>query len=222
MENKKVLIAPSILGVSDDKVVNVINSLITNGSDMIHYDVMDGEFVEAKSFSVDHFKMLKENLSNDIRLDVHLMVKDVERWVDDFIEAGADMITFHKEAMVDYTKIIPLINKMHKKGIKVGISINPSTSSTELKEYLGLVDLVLIMSVVPGKGGQSFMEEVLPKVDYLNKYRQVQNLNYVIEIDGGINDKTAILAKNAGVDILVAGSYILKSDDYKKAIDSIK
>lgn len=216
----KVKIGTSILGTKDMEVINIINELILSGVDYIHYDVMDGIFVENKSFSVEHYKSLKNYFPN-IMIDVHLMVADVKKWVEDFISAGATMISFHYEAF-NKNELSSYIDDLHKYNIKVGIAINPDTSVTVLNELLNKLDFILVMSVVAGKGGQKFNDVALDKIEYLNDYRKAHNLNYLIQVDGGINDETIIPCKEKGVDLVVSGSFILKRKPYIEQIKLLK
>ncbi|MDD6302083.1 MAG: ribulose-phosphate 3-epimerase [Bacillales bacterium] len=216
----KVKIGTSILGTKDMEIINIINELILSGVDYIHYDVMDGIFVENKSFSVEHYKSLKNYFPN-IMFDVHLMVADVKKWVEDFISAGATMISFHYEAF-NKNELSSYIDDLHKYNIKVGIAINPDTSVTVLNELLNKLDFILVMSVVAGRGGQKFNDVALDKIEYLNDYRKAHNLNYLIQVDGGINDETIIPCKEKGVDLVVSGSFILKRKPYIEQIKLLK
>lgn len=217
---KKVLVSPSILGVSKENLSSTCLSLLEKGSDLIHFDVMDGNFVSNISFMEDEIDIVS-NTVNKRCLDVHLMCKPVEIVVDDFMKKRVKYITFHYEA-VKKNNIEHFISYIKDKGFKCGISLNPQTDIKKLTKYLHLVDLVLVMSVVPGKGGQAFMESSLEKIKYLDSYRKKKKLRYLIEVDGGINEQTSKLCKEVGVDILVAGSYILKSENYEERIKSLK
>ncbi len=215
-------IGPSILGVSDETIVNVTNKLLSSGCDFIHYDVMDGKFVLNTSFSIDHFKFLKGNIDNkDAFFDVHLMTFDLENHIKEYGEVKANNITIHYEAC-HKEDIIPYINLIKSYSSKAGLAINPSTDVKEILEFLPYLDLVLVMSVVPGKGGQSFIESSLEKISYLKEYKKKHNLNYLIEVDGGINDKTIIKAREAGCELFVVGSFIIKSSSYKEALEKLK
>lgn len=211
-------IAPSILGVKEEDLVNVCNELISSGADYIHFDVMDGVFVENKSFSPETLAIVRKGLPEAF-IDVHLMIVDVEKSIDAYAHAGASLITFHYEACKE-SQIPTIINMIHARGIKAGISIKPNTDVEVIDKYLDLLDLVLVMSVEPGKGGQSFIESSLDKIAHYSSIKG--DRNYEIEVDGGINDSTGKLCVNKGVDVLVAGSYIIKSNDYKARIDSLK
>ena len=218
---KKVVVAPSILGVPYEKAPYVIKDLIDLGADIIHFDVMDGKFVPNSSFPIEEYIYIKSKVDSSIIFDVHLMVENVLENILLYIENKANIITFHYEA-VNKDDIKDLINLIHKSNIKAGISIKPNTDISVLDEYLKDLDLVLVMSVEPGAGGQKFNESMLAKVEYLNDKRTKNNYNYVIEIDGGINQDTGKQSVQKGVDYLVAGSYILKSENMKAAIRSLK
>lgn len=218
---KKVVVAPSILGVPYEKAPYVIKDLIDLGADIIHFDVMDGKFVPNSSFPIEEYIYIKSKVDSSIIFDVHLMVENVLENILLYIENKANIITFHYEA-VNKDDIKDLINLIHKSNIKAGISIKPNTDISVLDEYLKDLDLVLVMSVEPGAGGQKFNESMLSKVEYLNDKRIKNSYNYVIEIDGGINQDTGKQSVQKGVDYLVAGSYILKSENMKAAIRSLK
>lgn len=217
---KKVKIAPSILGVPCGDAPKVINRLIESEADYIHYDVMDGKFVSNTSFPIEEFRFHKQNVSSSIIFDVHLMTYDLFENVKKYSD-GASFITFHYEA-IEENRIDELIDYIHSLNVRAGISICPDTKVEVLLPYLNKIDLVLVMSVVPGKGGQSFMPISLDKISYLDNYRKVNNLNYLIEVDGGINEETSKLVKERNVDILVAGSFIIKSSDYLSQIRKLK
>ena len=217
---KNVQIAPSVLGVPCLEAPEVINNLISAGADMIHYDVMDGRFVSNKSFPIEEYEYHKGHVDSSIIFDVHLMTYDLVDNIKKFAK-GATYITFHYEA-IENNKIEDLITLVKSFNVKVGISICPDTDVKVLDPYLKDLDLVLVMSVVPGKGGQSFMDVSLNKISYLNQFRKDNKLSYVIEVDGGINAETSKLVKERNVDILVAGSFILKSSDYQGQINKLK
>lgn len=182
--------------------------------DYLHLDVMDGIFVENKTFTYEEFSDITKNSVKP--KDVHLMVSDVKRYIDEFAKLNPEFITFHLEAA---SEVSGVINYIHEKGIKVGISIKPATDVSEIVDYLKYIDLVLVMSVEPGKGGQSFIEESTKKIEQLYNLREKQGYNYVIEVDGGINNETIKLCDKA--DIVVVGSYITKQD-YAEAIRNLK
>lgn len=211
------ILAPSVLSLDYSKF-NEQLTILNNKVKWIHFDVMDGHFVPNLSFGPDILKAFRKNSS--LFMDVHLMVSDPDFFSNVFIKAGADGITFHYEAYDDIDKCKELIDKIKAQYVKVGISVKPKTDVKVLEPILKDVDLVLIMSVEPGFGGQSFMEDQLEKVKWLKEYKDNNNLDYHIEIDGGINGQTAYKAVDAGCDVLVAGSYVFKGD-MEANIDSI-
>lgn len=207
---KHLIIAPSILSLDYSNVNEELEHLNHSKAEWMHFDVMDGHFVPNLTFGPDLLKGFKKRCP--MKMDVHLMVSDPIYYSTIFIQNGADIITFHTEALDnDLEKIKGLIDSIHEQGVLAGISVKPDTPITPFESLLPFVDLVLIMSVEPGFGGQSFMEEQLDKVRWLDKVRKEKDLAFKIEIDGGINDKTYKKAIEAGVDILVAGSYIFKN-----------
>ena len=216
---KKIQISPSILSADFSQLGNEIKRLEESGADMIHVDVMDGHFVPNLTIGPPVIKALKKNTS--MIFDVHLMISPVHKYIEAYSDAGADIITIHPEATDDLKTSILKIKELNK---KVGVSLNPETQTDVILNYLDQIDLVLIMSVNPGFGGQKFMPEVLPKVIELKKIQQDKNLNFDIEIDGGINFDNAKKALEAGANILVSGTTIFKSNngDIKKNIELLK
>ena len=204
-------IAPSILSSDFARLKEEIESI--KNCDMVHIDVMDGHFVPNLTFGAPVVKCIRKY--TELFFDCHLMISDPLKYAKDFAQAGADLITFHYESDNDPKEVIDEIKRL---GCKVGISVKPKTNVEDIYPYLDDVDLVLIMSVEPGFGGQSFMPEVLDKVVKLKKL----NKKFVIEIDGGIDDKTIHQAKEAGVDICVAGSYIFKQENRIETIKKLK
>ena len=203
-------IAPSILSMDFSKFDEQLK-LINDNFEYIHFDVMDGHFVPNISFGPYICKTFDRN--SDLLMDVHLMISDPMKYAKDFIEAGADIITFHIESMNnDINKCNELIDYLHQNNIKAGVSIKPNTNVDVIEPLLSKIDLVLVMSVEPGFGGQKFIESSLEKVYKLKEYKTSNNYNYLIEIDGGINSETIIKCKEAGVDIAVAGSYIFNGN----------
>ena len=216
---KKIQISPSILSADFSQLGEEIKKLEESGADMIHVDVMDGHFVPNLTIGPSVIKSLKKNCS--IPFDVHLMISPVHKYIEAYSDAGADIITIHPEATDDLSASIKKIKNLGK---KVGVSLNPETKVSVIKDYLNQINLVLIMSVNPGFGGQKFMPEVLDKIKDLKKLQIKQNLNFDIEIDGGINFENSKTAVDAGANILVSGTTIFKSNngDIKKNIELLK
>ena len=216
---KKIQISPSILAADFSQLGIEIKRLEKAGADMIHVDVMDGHFVPNLTIGPPVIKTLRNYTK--LPFDVHLMIKPVHKYIKDYAEAGADIITIHPEATEDLKNSIKHIQELGK---KVGISLNPETKIDIIKEFLNQIDLVLIMSVNPGFGGQKFMPEVLDKIKDLKKIREQKNLDFDIEIDGGINFDNCKDAIDAGANILVSGTTVFKSNDgdIKKNINLLK
>jgi len=210
---RKVYIAPSLLAMDKNDYKGEIDKILKLGVTYIHFDVMDEEFIGHTSFSFDDFKRVKK-LHNVIN-DVHIMVATPYEYSKEYSKLGAQLVTFHYEAVKDDVSVFDLIEAMRKMNIKVGISIKPKTDVKKILPYLHLVDLVLIMSVEPGKGGQSFMPNSLDKIKACREYIDSNKLNCLVEVDGGINDITGVACYKAGADILVAGSYLFGHDDIK-------
>jgi len=216
---KKIQISTSILSADFSRLGDDIKRLEESGADMIHVDVMDGHFVPNLTIGPPVIKSLRKYTK--LPFDVHLMINPVHKYIKDYSDAGADIITFHPEATENILETINLIKSFNK---KVGISLNPDTKINVTEEHLDKIDLILIMSVYPGFGGQKFISEVLKKIKDLDKIRKEKKLNFKIEIDGGINFETSKIAVDAGVDILVSGTTVFKenSGDIKKNIKTLK
>ena len=216
---KKIQISPSILSADFSQLGKEIKRLEEGGADMIHVDVMDGHFVPNLTIGPPVIKSLKKHSS--ILFDVHLMISPVHKYIEAYANEGADIITIHPEATDNMDLSITKIQELNK---KVGVSLNPETKVDVLIDHLNKIDLVLIMSVNPGFGGQKFMPEVLSKIKQLKKIQTEKNLNFDIEIDGGINFDNSKDAIEAGANILVSGTTIFKSNngDIKKNIELLK
>jgi ribulose-phosphate 3-epimerase len=213
---KNIQISPSILSADFSQLGTEIKRLEEGGADMIHVDVMDGHFVPNLTIGPPVIKALRKHCS--LKFDVHLMISPVHKYIKAYADAGADIITIHPEATQNLRESIKTIKDLKK---KVGVSLNPESKIELITEFLDQIDLVLIMSVNPGFGGQKFMPEVLDKIKQLKKIQREKNLNFDIEIDGGINFENCKIAIDAGANILVSGTTVFKSNDgdIKKNID---
>lgn len=206
-------ISASFLSIKDNLEEN-IKLLDQTSISYLHLDIMDGKFVENKTWSFKYIKKLLKNTSK--KKDVHLMVSDVKKYVKKYIKLKPDIITFHIEASSNPFEMIKMIKE---KGIKAGLSIKPNTSVDTIIDYLPYIDVVLVMSVEPGKGGQEFISSTTGKIEALNKLKEDNNYNYLIEVDGGINDNTIKLIDT--IDIAVVGSFITNSSNYQEQIDKL-
>ena len=216
---KKIQISPSILSADFSQLGSEIKRLEEGGADMIHVDVMDGHFVPNLTIGPPVIKTLRNYTK--LPFDVHLMISPVHKYIKDYADAGADIITIHPEATDNLVDSINLIKKLNK---KVGVSLNPNTKLNIINNVLSQIDLVLIMSVFPGFGGQKFMPKVVEKIKTLKKIKEEKKLNFDIEVDGGINFENSKIVIEAGANILVSGTTIFKENngDIKKNIDSLK
>ena len=214
---KNPLVSISILNVNFLNLEQEIIKAQNIGIKWLHFDVMDGHFVPNISFGAP----ILSSISRKFKLfnDVHLMISDPKKYYMDFVKAGADLITFHLESLKSEEEVVNLVNLIKKENVKVGISIKPNTDVKKLLPFLNLTDLILIMSVEPGFGGQKFMDTALDKIEFLSKYKDENSLQYLIEVDGGINNITYKKCASKGVDVCVIGSYLLKSEDMKKSYE---
>lgn len=208
------MISPSLLSADFTRLAEEIEAVEAAGADMLHLDIMDGVFVPNLTFG----QMVASQIRKitKLPLDVHLMVTNPEKYIDPFADAGADILTVHAEATVHLHRTLGYIQS---RGIKAGASLNPSTPVSSLSEVVSMLDLVLVMTVNPGFGGQSFIPE---GVDKVRRTRELVGRDVLIEVDGGVNDKTAPFLWDAGADILVAGSYVFGMNDYAHAIMNIR
>ena len=216
---EKIQISPSILSGDFSQLGNEIKKLEKAGADMIHVDVMDGHFVPNLTIGPPVIKALRKH--SNLPFDVHLMISPVHKYIKNFADAGANIITFHPEATEDIKESINLVKSLNK---KVGLSLNPNTGISVIEKFLKEIDLVLIMSVHPGFGGQKFMPEVLDKIKKLSEIKKHKGFIFDIEVDGGINFENSKIVKDAGANILVSGTTIFKDNngDIKKNIDALR
>ena len=212
---RQLIVAPSLLAAK--KIVEEAKAIENIENVWLHFDVMDGKFVPNTSFSLDDLLLMRKETK--LFLDVHLMIENPEKYFIDYVKNGADLVTVHYEAT---NELSSLIENIKKAGVKVGVSIKPKTDVEVLYPYLKDLDLVLVMSVEPGFGGQSFIPSALEKIEKLRKEIDKNNYNCLIEVDGGINKETGDLCKKSGVDVLVAGSYLFGKEDILDRIEDLK
>ena len=216
----EIIVAPSILSADFSRLGEEISKVGRCGAKFIHLDVMDGCFVPNKTFGPELVASIAPYCEGLVK-DTHLMIADPYEMIDAFSDAGSDIITFHFEAVDGVDGAMRVIDKIHARGVKAGISIKPATSPEVLLPLLPCLDLVLVMSVEPGKGGQAFMENALDKIAFLREEIDVIGRDIYLEVDGGINDKTGRYCVEKGANVLVAGSYIYGHEDYEERIKGL-
>lgn len=217
----KNLISPSLLAADKSRLGEEIKLVESLGAEYIHWDVMDGKFVPNKSYTSAQVKEFAK--CHKMVNDVHIMVVDPEVEGPEFVNAGADLVTFHIEAVdFDKAKIEAIINDLHRRGSKAGLSLKPNTKVETVLPYLDKLELILVMSVEPGLGGQKFIPNALDKIKVLREYIDKHHLSCLIEVDGGVNGETGKLCREAGADILVAGSYLFGHDDIAERIKTLR
>ena len=217
---KRIIVAPSILSADFNYLKKEIETVEKAGAEWLHFDVMDGHFVPNISFGIPVLKCIAH--SHNMVNDVHIMISEPLKYAEEFVKSGAEYLTFHYEACKNDKEVKQVIDIIHQNGGKAGLSIKPKTDVKVLDKFLADLDLVLVMSVEPGFGGQSFMYDTLNKIDYLRKAIDANNYDCLIEVDGGINHDTGKLCVDNGVDVLVAGSYLFGHEDLKERLEGLK
>lgn len=216
-------VSTSLLNLDKENSVRAFYDLEVAKTDFFHIDVIDGKLTKGKSNKkiMKEYAMQIKHISN-LPLDIHLMVEDIKSNIEEYIPLEPDRITFHIEAVKNKEEALEIIKLLRENNIKIGIAINPETDLNKIYDIINYVHMVLIMTVEPGKGGQELIPDTIKKVEVLNEYLKLNDLEIDIEVDGGINEKTMEDVKKAGANILVVGTYITKSDDFKERINIIK
>lgn len=214
----KRIVAPSVLSLDFAHMTTQLKRVEVAGASSLHFDVMDGVFVPNISFGPEILKQIDK--VSDLFMDVHLMIQDPQKYFDAFIDNGADAITFHVECFEDAGGGLAAVKYLKSKGIKAGITLKPQTDLGLIIPYLKSVDIVLVMAVEPGFGGQAFMSDMLDRIERIHEMRQLNGYEFLISVDGGINERTGAQCRQKGADILVAGSYVF-GDDIEKAVASL-
>lgn len=209
----KAIISPSILTVEKNNILSAIKDIENCGARWVHFDIMDGKFVPSVTFNMTEVRNMLSHTK--VTKDVHIMIENPKAMIKSYIDAGANYLTFHYEACKDNIEISAIIDMIHEYGAKAGLSIKPGTNPNVVLPFMSKLDLVLVMSVEPGKGGQKFIDKSIKKIKLLTKYKIKNNLEKVlIQVDGGINDKTSAECVKAGANVLVIGSYIFGHEDF--------
>jgi len=213
----EILVAPSILSCDILHLEDEIRAIEAAGADWIHVDIMDGHFVPNLTFGPKLVRAVRGVAKRP--LDVHLMIGNPQSFIEQFAEAGADNITVHAEVTTPLPQLFEIVKSLGK---SFGVSVKPDTSLDTIADFMDQIDILLVMTVYPGFGGQDFIESVVPKIAEARRLKEQNGYHYVIEVDGGLNDKTVKTAVASGATMIVAGNYIFKSEDYRKAIDSLR